>query len=90
MRGGPFVDVPATRRGEIRELMATMVDRCAALLELADAIDAVEALVRTTDGASLDDLYARVPPALRGLVELQYDLNDQASLRRMKFLEEHY
>ena len=81
MRGGPFVDVAGTRRGEIQDLVTAMADRCADLLDLADAIEAVEALVRTTDGASLDDLYAQVPPALRGLVELQYDLNDHASLR---------
>lgn len=80
MRGGPFVDVPRARRDEIGALAKVMEDRCATLLGLADAIAGADALVRTAEGYSLDDLYARVPPALRGLVELQYDLNDRASL----------
>lgn len=80
MRGGPFVDVPGWRRDEIGKLVGAIEERCASLLDLADALAATEDLVRSADGSSLDGLYAQVPPPLRGLVELQYDLNDGAAL----------
>lgn len=82
MKGGFFIDLDATRAGEIRELH----DRCARdnadLLDLAQAIRDADELLRTqATGNDLTGLYEQLPSALRGCVELVYDLNHHPSLR---------
>jgi L-ascorbate metabolism protein UlaG (beta-lactamase superfamily) len=88
--GGPWVDDPADRTAEADALQREMKVRCAPQLELAAAIKALDELLRTEAvGGSLGPLYARVPEALRGHVELVYDLSHRPSIRFLEALLYH-
>lgn len=83
--GGPWVDYPTDRSREAEVLRRDMAARCAPQLELATAVKALDELLRGEAlGGSLRPLYARVPDALRGYVELVYDPSHRPSIR---FLE---
>lgn len=83
--GGAFVDIDPARVEEVRALLERTRQRCKPALELAEAMRALEALLSAkAKGASLEPLYAEVPEALKGLVELTYDLRHSPSAR---FLE---
>jgi L-ascorbate metabolism protein UlaG (beta-lactamase superfamily) len=85
LRSGPFLDAPAARREEIRALIEETERRQRGLVELTQAMTALDRLL--TDearGRSLEPLYARVPEQLRGYVELVYDTRNRPSAR---FLE---
>lgn len=82
MKGGFFINHGGRRVDEIRQLR----DRCARdnadLLDLAQAVKDADELLRTqATGYDLTPLYQQLPAALRGCVELVYDLNNQPSLR---------
>lgn len=82
MLGGPFIDYGGKRVDDIRELRECTKRNRAALLELSAAIDSLDAMLRSSaKGYSLHSLYEKVPPALRGYVELVYDLNNHPSFR---------
>lgn len=80
--GGPFMDFPTNRVEEVRSLRdRTRVDQ-AAQIELARAIkDLDRLLAESARGYSLEPLYERLPPPVRGYVELVYDLNNHPSFR---------
>jgi len=71
-KGGPFVDCPPGGYDLIAKLTAELAAQHD-VLELAAAVDAVSTLAEEADGGALGPLYARVPEALRGLVEFAYD-----------------
>jgi Diiron non-heme beta-hydroxylase N-terminal domain/Beta-lactamase superfamily domain len=80
LRGGLFVDF----HGDVaiaEELLASMRKTATHQLEFAEALVLASDLLARETGASLEPLYERLPAALRGLVELGYDLNHHASLR---------
>jgi len=80
--GGPFIDYDGNYQTEIEELIRTTREFRAPLLEFRDAIKQLDALLLAEGkGYSLEPFYERVPPALRGYVELTYDLNDQPGFR---------
>jgi L-ascorbate metabolism protein UlaG (beta-lactamase superfamily) len=82
MLGGPFIDYGGERVDEIRQLQAETKQKRARLLELSQAITDLDALLRSqAKGMCLHSLYPLIPAALRGLVELVYDLNNHASFR---------
>ncbi|HEU4781422.1 MAG TPA: hypothetical protein VFS58_16190, partial [Steroidobacteraceae bacterium] len=86
MRGGPFMDF-AGDVACIRDLITTTRNGCADLLTLAAAIKELDqCLAAEAKGASLAALYPRVPPPLRGFVELGYDLGGSASFRLIEAL----
>jgi L-ascorbate metabolism protein UlaG (beta-lactamase superfamily) len=85
LMGGPWIDYPEPRVEEIQALLAATKTDQAVLLELSDAIETLDDLLRDeAKGLSLERVYARVPNILRGLVELVYDTNHNPSVR---FLE---
>jgi L-ascorbate metabolism protein UlaG (beta-lactamase superfamily) len=85
MRGGFFVDYDGERVAEIKELRERLVSENSALLELATGIKETDELLRAqATGFDLTGLYRQLPDAVRGFVELVYDLNHQPSMR---FLE---
>lgn len=87
MVGGPFIDYPASRAGEIKALMERMLKEQARMFEFADAIKSLDGLLgREAEGFSLEPLYPRVPDTLRGYVELVYDLNNTPSMRLIEGL----
>ena len=82
MIGGPFINYPASRVDEIKSLMETTIKERANMLEMAEAIKALDGvLCNEAEGYSLEPLYKKIPDALRGYVELVYDLNNNPSIR---------
>jgi L-ascorbate metabolism protein UlaG (beta-lactamase superfamily) len=79
--GGSFIDFP----GDVKlaeDLLETLRSDLREQLAFADAlIYANDLLVRDGNGTTLEPLYERMPPMLRGTIELGYDLNNHASLR---------
>jgi L-ascorbate metabolism protein UlaG (beta-lactamase superfamily) len=72
--GGPFVDVPLERAGEVRQLLEATRREEADNLELARAAaDFQVLLAREAKGQCIEPFYARLPAPLRGYVELLYD-----------------
>lgn len=85
LRGGFFVDVGKDQAGEIRDLLASIKRDRAEMLDFASAITQADDLLRqSASGFDLRPLYTKLPPALSGLVEMVYDIDNQPSLR---FLE---
>src|ERR1043165_1186909 len=71
LRSGPFVDVPEERAGEVKQLLATMLVEQGDNLKLATSLmEFQDYLVKEAKGQSLDPYYEKVPPPLRGYVEL--------------------
>lgn len=82
MLGGPFIDYEGKRVDEIKALRDSTMENCADMLELCQAIDELNEMLKTeANGFSLTPLYEKVPAPLRGLVELYYDLNNNAAYR---------
>jgi L-ascorbate metabolism protein UlaG (beta-lactamase superfamily) len=86
-RGGPYLDIPAERAPEVKALLDRTLKTQGAMIELAEAIKALDKiLAEEAKGSTLEPLYKKIPPALRGYVELVYDLKDSASVRFMEGL----
>ncbi len=82
MRGGPFINYDASRAKDIKALIAKTTKEQAHMLELAAAINSLSAvLANEAQGLSLEPLYEKIPPALKGYVELVYDINHSPSIR---------
>ena len=82
MKGGPFMDVPVERVDEIQALKDKTVKKQEKLLELAKSVKELDKLLITeAKGFGLETLYSKVPEALKGLVELHYDRNNNADFR---------
>jgi len=85
MLGGPFIDYQGGRVAEIKALADRTAKESAHMIEFAEAVKALNALLQNeAKGYSLEPLYSKIPPVLRGYVELVYDLNNNPSIR---FLE---
>lgn len=82
MKGGPFINYPASRAREIERLLDRTVKEEAASLRFVEALGELDKLLLgASTGYSLEGLYPRVPDILRGYVELTYDLNHRAAVR---------
>jgi L-ascorbate metabolism protein UlaG (beta-lactamase superfamily) len=80
--GGPFMDLKQRSVEEVKILQERTLRKRSHLVSLSRAIEQLDAMLRTkATGFSLEPLYAEVPPALQGYVELVYDLNNQPSFR---------
>ena len=87
MLGGPFIDYKEPRVPQIQGLIDRTKRERAQMLELAAAIQQLDALLRQeAKGFSLEPLYPRIPERLRGYVELVYDLNNQPAFRLIESL----
>lgn len=87
MMGGPFINHDPSKAGEIQALLEKTRKEQADLIDLAAAFKALgEMLAADATGASLEPLYAKVPPQLRGYVELVYDLEHRASFKVLESL----
>nr|WP_062330535.1 MBL fold metallo-hydrolase [Herbidospora sakaeratensis] len=85
MKGGFFVNVDRARLAEVRALTEEIRSANRAPLALAEAVKSAEAMIRAqATGYDLTPLYAQLPPELRGLTELVYDLDHAPSLRFME------
>lgn len=82
MLGGPFIDYGGKRVDEIKQLRERTKEQMAHLLRLSAAISELDATLKSNaQGFSLQGMYPSIPEALRGYVELGYDLNNQPSFR---------
>jgi L-ascorbate metabolism protein UlaG (beta-lactamase superfamily) len=82
LRGGFFVNVEASRSGEVRDLLASIKRDRAEMLNFAAAVADAEEIVRQgATGFDLTPLYPKLPPVLSGLVEIAYDTNNQPAMR---------
>lgn len=82
MRGGPFIDYGADRVDQVRELLEKTRQEQSHMVDFSSDVKQLdEMLNKTASGYSLELMYEKVPPRLRGYVELMYDLNDHPSLR---------
>lgn len=80
--GGPFMDFRETRVEDVKCLRDRTIRERKRLLQLSQAIEQLDNLLREKGaGYSLEALYAEVPEALQGYVELVYDLNNCPSFR---------
>ncbi len=80
--GGPFMDLKQRQVDKVAELRERTLRERDRLITLSRAIQELDALLRQkAAGFSLEPLYSEVPEALRGYVELVYDLNNQPSFR---------
>jgi len=82
MLGGPFIDYKEIRTEEVAALIEDTLKRQADLVELSVALRKLNKMLKASaKGYSLETLYAQVPDALKGYVELVYDLNNNPSFR---------
>ena len=82
LRGGPFIGYSASRVKEIKNLIEKTAHEQADILEFAAGIRSLSEMLSTeASGTSLEPFYARVPEALKGYIELVYDLNNNPSIR---------
>lgn len=87
MIGGPFINHPSSRTGEIRALMEETTRERPLAVAFARAMKELhEMLAQKADGHSVEPLYRQVPDLLRGYVELVYDLNQSPSARLIEGL----
>ena len=87
MLGGPFMDYKGSRVEDIKRLRDETQTKQAKLLELSEAIMALDKMLKTyAKGFSLEELYGKVPDILKGYVELVYDLNNNPSFRLFESL----
>lgn len=77
LRGGMFVDLPDHHAAALAAALARLDDSGHPTAELADGLDDVHRLLAEADGCDLSPLYRKLPAALKGRVELTYDLANQ-------------
>jgi L-ascorbate metabolism protein UlaG (beta-lactamase superfamily) len=82
MLGGPFINYGADRVGAVKRLLEETARHQAHMVGFAEAVKSLDkVLTEGADGLSLEAVYRKVPEALKGYVELVYDLNNQPSVR---------
>jgi L-ascorbate metabolism protein UlaG (beta-lactamase superfamily) len=82
MKGGPFMDLGGGKVDKVKQLRDTTMGNQKDSIELCMAIKELDKLLKNNaKGYSLEPLYEKVPEALKGYVELFYDLNNNPSFR---------
>jgi len=82
MLGGPFIDYKEPRVQEVAGLIEETLTKQADMVELSVALRKLNKMLKASaKGYSLEKLYEQVPDALKGYVELVYDLNNNPSFR---------
>jgi L-ascorbate metabolism protein UlaG (beta-lactamase superfamily) len=87
MSGGPFIDYGGREVDAIKLLRDETVRKRENLIELSGGLHTLDGMLRAeAKGYSLQSLYCKIPPALKGYVELVYDLNNNPSFRLVEQL----
>src|SRR5689334_12076985 len=82
MRGGPFIDLDASRVPEVKALIQTTQTRCAHLIDFAKAMVQLNKMLQEkAKGMAMETLYEHIPEPLRGYVELCYDMSHNPFFR---------
>jgi L-ascorbate metabolism protein UlaG (beta-lactamase superfamily) len=94
MLGGPFIDYGGQRVDEIKALRDRITTDHTHMVELSNAVVELDTMLQSTArGFSFNELYAKVPAALQGYVELVYDINNHPSFRLLEpllYKSRHY
>ena len=87
LRGGPFVDLPAARLEDMRELMATSKRNLADMIQFgSDLREALRLILKNSDGFSIEKYYALLPESIKGYVELSYSLSGSPDIKVFEVL----
>lgn len=82
MKGGPFMDIPTERVGEVKTLHEQTLQKQSGVLKFAKAVKELDKMLQQeAKGFGLETLYEKVPETLKGFVELYYDRNHNADFR---------
>lgn len=82
MRGGPFMDFKGGRLDEVSALQQRSLYNQKRVIEFANAIKDLDKLLASeAKGFGLEELYQKVPPILKGYVELYYDRQNNPGFR---------
>jgi L-ascorbate metabolism protein UlaG (beta-lactamase superfamily) len=82
MRGGPFMDLGGEKTDQVEKLMMETINKEEKAIQFAKAVKTLDRLLAAeAKGFGLESLYEKVPPLLRGYVELYYDRNNNADFR---------
>lgn len=82
LRCGPLVDVPAERAPEVAAFLAATEVKQAQNLRLAASLTEFQNyLIGEAQGQCLEPYYEKLPPELRGYVELIYDYHNRPTVR---------
>lgn len=82
MLGGPFIQHPPSRVDDVRSLLARTKQTQARLFSLSSAIAQLQQQLNNHPaGDSLEPLYAQLPEALKGYIELVYDAQNHPNIR---------
>ena len=82
MRGGPFMDFGGGRVEEVRTLQQQTFQKQDRIIQFAKAIKDLDKLLATeAKGFGLEAVYEKVPPILKGYVELYYDRHNNPGFR---------
>ncbi|MFS4449728.1 MBL fold metallo-hydrolase [Maribacter sp. 2307UL18-2] len=85
--GGPFMDYETDRSQEVSKLLEnTLREREKVILFSKAILDLDNLLLNEAKGYSMEPLYERIPPILKGYVELVYDLHNNPSFRLFESL----
>lgn len=94
MIGGPFINYDEGRAKDVENLLKETRSRQARLHAMAQSIKTLnDILLSEADGHSLEPLYEKIPPELKGYVEFVYDLNNHPSIRfieRLLYKSDYY
>lgn len=81
-KGGPFIDYPTRRVDEVRDLLEKTKTIVSDYLIFAESVTNLHKLLEGhLRGMSLEPLYSQIPDALRGFVELYYDVANRPHFR---------
>ncbi len=81
MRGGPFMDIPVNRVADVKALQQATLQNLLPL-QFAKAVKELDKMLQAeASGSGLEPLYEKVPPLLKGYVELIYDRNNHPGFR---------
>ncbi len=82
LRGGPFLNYPATEVENIKYLLEETKKKQKLQIQFAEGLkEAMRLVVKFADGNSLTPLYPMLPDVVKGYVELYYSINGGADLR---------
>ncbi len=82
LRSGPLVDIPVERAQEVAEFVAQTEGGLGENLRLARSLmEFHNLLVDEAKGQSMEPFYHKLPPELRGYVELLYDYSHRPTVR---------
>ncbi len=80
--GGPFIDLDGKKVDEIKDLITQTQKDCEQLILLSNTFKELDRILQSEAlGDSLLSFYNRIPPTLKGLIELVYDINNHPSIR---------